>query len=128
MIGRVVSNKMTKSAVILVETKKRHPLYGKIFNRSKRFLVDDPIGVTEGDVVEVIKVKPISKNKHFQVKRILGKDLVALGEAALKAGAEKAIAEVLPEEPEKIEELVVIESAESVKEEKPKKKVKKEKI
>ncbi len=100
MIGRVVSNKMTKSAVVLVETKKRHPLYGKIFNRSKRFLVDDPLGVTEGDVVEIIKSKPISKNKHFQIKKILGKDFLALGEEALKKEAKEAIEQVLPEESE----------------------------
>ncbi len=98
MIGRVVSNKMQKSAVVLIETKKRHALYGKIFNRSKRFLVDDPLGVSEGDVVEILKVKPVSKNKHFQIKRILGKDVVALGEEVLKKEAKEAIEEVLPEE------------------------------
>lgn len=104
MKGRVVSNKMTKSAVVLVETKKRHALYGKIFNRSKRFLVDDPLGVTEGDVVEIIKIKPISKNKHFQIKKVLGKDFVALGEEALKIEAKEAIERVLPVEVEKKEE------------------------
>lgn len=104
MKGRVVSNKMQKSAVVLVETKKRHALYGKIFNRSRRFLVDDPLGVTEGDVVEIIKIKPISKNKHFQIKKILGKDFVALGEEALKIEAKEAIEEVLPAETERKEE------------------------
>lgn len=104
MIGRVVSNKMNKSAVVLIETKKRHALYGKIFNRSKRFLVDDPLGVTEGDVVEIIKIRPISKNKHFQIKKVLGKDLVALGEEALKIEAKEAIEQVLPEEKKESEQ------------------------
>lgn len=104
MIGRVVSNKMNKSAVVLVETKKRHPLYGKIFNRSKRFLVDDPYGVSIGDVVEVIKIRPVSKNKHFQIKKVLGKDFVALGEEALKIEAKEAIEEVLPEEKKESEQ------------------------
>lgn len=119
MIGRVISNKMTKSAVIIVETKKRHPLYGKIYNRSKNFLVDDPIGVSVGDVVEVVKIRPISKNKHFRISKVLGKDIVALGEEALKLEAKEAIEEVLPEkvEEEKTEESgdKSLESSEEVK-------------
>lgn len=98
MIGRVVSVKMAKSAVVLVESNKKHPLYGKIFLRTKKYLADDPIGVKLGDVVEIEKVRPISKNKHFQIKKVLGSDFVSLGKEALKEKAKEAIAEVLPEE------------------------------
>ncbi|MBI3485749.1 30S ribosomal protein S17 [Candidatus Daviesbacteria bacterium] len=97
MVGRVVSTKMKKSAVVLVESNKKHPLYGKIFLRTKKYLVDDPKGVKNGDVVEFIKVRPISKNKHWQISKVLGTDEVALGTALMKEKAEQAISEVLPE-------------------------------
>lgn len=97
MVGRVVSVKMQNTAVILVEEPKTHPLYKKAFTRSKKYMADDPVGVKLGDVVEVVKIRPISKNKHWQVKKVLGTDIVALGTEALKEEAAEAIAEVLPE-------------------------------
>jgi hypothetical protein len=51
-----------------------------------------------GDIVEIIKTRPISKRKHWKVTKVLGKDVVALGTQALKEEAAEAIAEVLPEE------------------------------
>lgn len=107
MIGRVVSTKMQKSAVVLVEDHKKHPLYGKIYLRTKRYLVDDPFGVKDGDVVEIVKVRPISKNKHHQIKKVLGSDIVSIETAQLQAGAEEAIGEVLPE---KVEESPAVSS------------------
>ncbi len=105
MIGRVVSVKMQKSAVVLVEAHKKHPLYGKIYLRTKKYLVDDPFKVKDGDVVEIIKVKPISKNKHYQIKKVLGSDIVSIETAQLQASAKEAIEEVLPEK--EVEEVVV---------------------
>jgi small subunit ribosomal protein S17 len=98
MIGRVVSVKMQKTAVVLVETPKIHPLYNKRFLRTKKYLVDDPIGVKLGQIVNFEKIRPISKMKHWQIKKVLGLDVVALGTEALKEEAKEAIAEVLPEE------------------------------
>lgn len=98
MTGRVVSIKMKNTAVVLIESKKTHPLYKKSFAWSKKYLADDPIGVKLGDIVEIIKIRPISKLKHWQVAKILGQDLVALGEEHLKEEAREAIAEVIPEE------------------------------
>lgn len=100
MVGRVVSTKMIKSAVVLVEAKKKDPLYGKIYLRTKKYLVDDPQGVKDGDIVEIVKVRPISKNKHYQIKKVLGSDIVSLETAQLQAGATEAIAEVFPEKEE----------------------------
>lgn len=99
-IGRVVSVKNTKTATVLVERTKTHPLYKKSFISSKKYLVDDAIGVKEGDVVEILKIKPVSKKKHFGVARVLGQDVVALGTEVMKAKAQQAIEEVLPEEKE----------------------------
>ncbi len=100
MIGRVVSVKMQKTAVVRVESRKTHPLYKKSYVWSKKYLADDPIGVVLGDVVEIVKVAPISKRKHFRITKVTGKDFVALGEEHLQKKVEEAIAEVLPEEPE----------------------------
>src|SRR6185436_12854273 len=97
MIGRVISTKMAKTANVLVEGRKKHPLYGKSYVHSKKYLADDQIGVVLGDIVEIIKTRPISKRKHWKVTRVLGKDIVALGTEALKEEAAEAIAEVLPE-------------------------------
>lgn len=98
MIGRVVSTKTKNTATVLVERDARHPLYKKTFIRSKRFLVDDQLGVKEGDMVEVIKSKPISKNKHWKIMKVLGRSLKEMAEQQLKEKAAEAIAEVMPEE------------------------------
>ncbi len=118
MIGRVVSIKMQKTAVILVESKKVHPIYKKTYKWSKRYSVHDEMGAKLGDIVDVVKIRPISKTKHWQIAKILGTDVVALGEEVLKETAAEAIAEVLPEEVETKEESIV---------EEPKTKVKKTK-
>lgn len=104
MIGRVVSAKMQKTVSVLVEGKKTHPLYKKTYVWSKKYLVHDEMGAKEGDVVSIIETRPVSKNKHFKVVKILGKDVVALGEAAMKQVEEEAIAEVMPEEKEETAE------------------------
>lgn len=122
--GRVVAVKMPKTVTVLVGREKVHPLYGKAFKRSKRYLVHDEMGVSLGDIVEIVKTKPVSKNKHFRIKGVVGKDLVAVASEKLKEEAAEAIAEVMPEEEEsRIESLES--SKENVKEEKSKKKASK---
>ena len=98
MIGRVVSTKLKNTATVLVERTARHPLYKKTYVQSKRYLVDDAIGVKEGDVVEIIKCRPVSKAKHWKISKVLGKNLAEIAEEKLKREAEEAIAEVMPEE------------------------------
>lgn len=98
MIGRIVSTKMTKTVTVLIERIAKHPLYKKTYSQSKRYLVDDPIGVKMGDLVEIIKIKPISKNKHWRIIKVVGKNLEEITASVLKAAAEKVIAEVMPEE------------------------------
>lgn len=100
MIGRVVSTKSKNTATILVERTAMHPLYKKTYIQSKKFLVDDPIDVKDGDIVEVVKVRPISKNKHFKIVKVLGKDIAEIAKEELKKGAEAVISEVMPEEKE----------------------------
>ncbi|MBI2337980.1 30S ribosomal protein S17 [Candidatus Daviesbacteria bacterium] len=100
MIGRVVSTKLKNTVTVLVERVAKHPLYKKTFVRSKRYLVDDLVGVKEGDIVEIIKIRPISKNKHWRVAKVVGKNLEEITEVILKDQAEKVISEVMPEEKE----------------------------
>ena len=131
MIGRVVSTKMEKTVVVLVASRKKHPLYKKTYAWSKKYLADDQLGVSLGDVVEIVKVKPISKRKHFQVTKVVGSDFVAIAEEHLKEDAKDAIEEVLPEEKEEETEVTNVTEETNVekveKEEKPKKaKAKKE--
>lgn len=98
MIGRIVSAKLKNSATVLLESRKLHPLYKKSFVSTKKYLVDDSLGVKEGDIVEFVKCRPISKNKHWKITKILGQDVVALGTQQMQQRAEEAIEAVLPEE------------------------------
>lgn len=101
MIGRVVSTKSDNTATVLVERQSVHPLYKKAFLKSKKYLAHDPIGVKIGDLVEIEKCRPISKRKHFMVKKVFGKRMKEITEQKLKEEAKKVISEVMPEEKEK---------------------------
>lgn len=128
MIGRVVSTKMKDTATVLVERVAKHPLYRKTFVRTKKYLVDTKIPVKEGDMVEIVKIRPVSKNKHWKVIKVVGKDLEAITEEKLKMAAEEAIAEVMPEEKEGDRVEGVGSSEERVEDKKEKRKARKEKV
>lgn len=98
MKGRVVSNKMTKTAVVLVEGTKTNRMYRKSYVYSNKYLVDDSIGAKIGDVVEFEKCAPISKRKHWRIVKVLGRDMVAVETEIMKEVALDAIEEVMPEE------------------------------
>ncbi|MBI2196286.1 mitochondrial small ribosomal subunit protein uS17m [Candidatus Daviesbacteria bacterium] len=121
MIGRVVSTKMNNTATVLVEREARNPLYKKTYVQTKKYLVDTIVTVKDGDMVEIVKVRPVSKNKHWKVVKVVGKDLEAITEEKLKAAAEQTIAEVMPEEKEESR----VENQESSKEVSKKEKVSK---
>ena len=97
MIGRVVSTKLKNTATILVEGMAKHPLYKKTYVQSKKYLVDDPIGVKRGDVVDFVNCKPVSKNKHWRITKVLGRNFAELAEIELKEKAEKLISAVMPQ-------------------------------
>ncbi len=97
MIGRVVSTKMKNTVAILIERVAMHPLYKKTYVQSQKFLVDDSLGVKLGDIVEVVKVRPISRSKHFKIIKILGKNFAEIAKEHLKERAEEAISEVMPQ-------------------------------
>ena len=71
--GVLVSNKMSKTVVVNIERRVQHPIYGKVVLRSKKFKAHDEIGCDEGDKVEIMETRPISRHKCWRVTRILEK-------------------------------------------------------
>lgn len=72
--GIVVSDKMDKTCVVAIKTKVRHPLYGKMVNRTRKFKVHDEnneCGV--GDFVKIMETRPISKDKRWRLVEIIEK-------------------------------------------------------
>ncbi|MFN7172434.1 MAG: 30S ribosomal protein S17 [Fimbriimonadaceae bacterium] len=69
--GLVVSDKMEKTVVVLVERRVQHPLYGKTIRRSNRFKAHDEIGCGTGDTVEIMETRPISRDKRWRVVRVI---------------------------------------------------------
>ena len=66
--GKVVSSKNNKTIVVEVMRKFKHPFYGKVISRSKKYHAhDEDNKFKEGDKVEIIECKPISKNKTWEV-------------------------------------------------------------
>ncbi len=76
--GRVVSNKADKSLTVLIERKIKHPLYGKIMKRSKRYHVHDETNqYSEGDTVLIEECRPYSKTKTWVAVRLISKSNAA---------------------------------------------------
>jgi len=72
LIGHVVSNKMDKTVVVVVQRTRRHPLYGKVIRLSKRYKAHDEDNACQmGDEVRIVESRPYSKDKHFRVEAIL---------------------------------------------------------
>ena len=72
-VGRVVSDKMEKSVVVLVERRKPHPLYRKVMRRSVKFMAHDELGARMGDTVRIIESRPLSARKRWRVVEIIAK-------------------------------------------------------
>ncbi|MXP56555.1 30S ribosomal protein S17 [Pantoea sp. Mhis] len=72
--GRIVSNKMEKSAVIVIERFVKHPIYGKfIKRRTKLHVHDENNQCCIGDIVEIYETRPRSKTKSWNVLSIIEK-------------------------------------------------------
>jgi small subunit ribosomal protein S17 len=83
LTGTVVSDKNDKTVVVLVERKVKHPLYGKIIRRSKKYHAHDEANTAKtGEVVRIQECAPISKNKTWTLVERVG--------AAPEAAAELA--------------------------------------
>ena len=74
LVGRVVSDKRTKTVTVLVERRVTHELYGKIVGQSRKYHAHDEKSEYKlGDVVEIAEGRPISKTKFWTVTRLVQK-------------------------------------------------------
>ena len=71
-VGLVVSDKMNKTRVIVVERSFRHPQYERVVKRSTRFKAHDERNEAHvGDRVLIVETRPLSKDKRWRIKEIL---------------------------------------------------------
>ena len=71
-IGLVVSNKMDKSIVVMVNRKVKHPIYGKFINKSSKFMAhDDKNDCNIGDTVKIMETRHLSKRKSWRLVEII---------------------------------------------------------
>jgi small subunit ribosomal protein S17 len=77
LVGKVVSDKRSKTVTVLIERRTKHELYGKIVARSSKYHAHDEKGEYKlGDVVEIAETRPISKTKAWVVTRLVQKAVV----------------------------------------------------
>ncbi|MGQ0523912.1 MAG: 30S ribosomal protein S17 [Betaproteobacteria bacterium] len=74
LAGRVVSDKMQKTVTVLVERRVKHPLYGKVITRSKKYHAhDEKNEYHEGDTVVIEECRPLAARKAWRVVKLLEK-------------------------------------------------------
>jgi small subunit ribosomal protein S17 len=77
IIGTVSSTKGDKTIVVIVETRKTHPLYRKQYTVSKKFMAHDEKNSAQvGDRVSIVETRPISARKHHKLERIIEKPVL----------------------------------------------------
>jgi small subunit ribosomal protein S17 len=99
-VGHVVSNKMDKTAVVLVETRRPHRLYKRIIKQKSKFMAHDEKNECQiGDVVQIMEHRPLSKEKRWIVTEIITrKEVVEVPETEIELP--KAKTKVADEEAE----------------------------
>ena len=74
LIGVVVSDKMDKTVVVSIKDRVRHPLYGKIMNRTSKLKAhDEENACGVGDTVRLMETRPLSREKRWRVVEIIEK-------------------------------------------------------
>ncbi len=74
VVGKVVSTKMQNTVVVSVERSFKMPIYKKIIRRHKKYKAhNEDLSINEGDTVEIVRSRPISKDKHFKVLKVIEK-------------------------------------------------------
>ncbi|NOT04142.1 MAG: 30S ribosomal protein S17 [Anaerolineales bacterium] len=74
MTGVVTSNKMTKTVVVEITRKFRHPLYQKVVYSSTRVKAHDEIGCQIGDEVQIVETRPLSREKRWAVEAVVKRE------------------------------------------------------
>jgi small subunit ribosomal protein S17 len=97
-VGRVVSNKMDKTIVVVVESLKKHRIYKRTYKQTKRFHVHDEQNVCQvGDLVRIEESRPLSKLKRWRMVEIVkaGSGIVPLEEVL--AGVDPGLSSASPD-------------------------------
>ena len=77
LIGKVVSDKNDKTITVLVETYKKHPLYGKRVKYSKKYAAHDEKNEAKvGDTVRLSMTRPLSKSKRYELVEVIEKAVI----------------------------------------------------
>ena len=73
-VGKVVSNKMSKSITIAVERKVKHGMYGKFVKKTNKLMAhDEKNECAIGDIVKIMETRPLSKLKRWRLVEIIEK-------------------------------------------------------
>lgn len=73
-IGTVVSDKMDKTVTVKVEHRIPHPVFGKIVRKVTKYKAhDEQSEASEGDIVEIVETRPLSKTKRWRLVRVVQK-------------------------------------------------------
>ena len=76
-VGRVVSDKMDKTIVVEISTRKKHSKYHKRLNRSTRLTAHDENNIAkDGDLVKIMETRPLSKTKRFRLVEVVEESVV----------------------------------------------------
>ena len=71
-VGKVVSAKCDKTITVMVETYRKHPLYGKRVKYSKKFTAHDELNQAKaGDIVEIMETRPLSATKRYCLVKVV---------------------------------------------------------
>lgn len=73
-VGKVIGNKMGKTAVVKVERRQQHPKFKRYIMRSKKFMVhDEQDQLQVGDKIRIIETRPLSRRKHWRLLNVIEK-------------------------------------------------------
>jgi small subunit ribosomal protein S17 len=82
-IGTVISDKMDKTVVVVVESLRRHTVYKKVVRHTSNFKAHDSTNACKvGDVVKIVETRPLSKDKRWRVVQIISRHEVVEKEPA----------------------------------------------
>lgn len=72
LVGKVISNKMDKTIIVVISRTVKHPKYGKIMKRQSKIQAHDEKQISKmGDMVKIVQTRPISKNKSWMLVEVL---------------------------------------------------------
>ncbi len=74
VIGTVLSDKMDKTITVRVENRSPHPMFGKVVKKITKYRAhDEKEEASEGDQVEIVETRPLSKTKRWRLLRVVSK-------------------------------------------------------